>query len=237
MYNVDSEQTYDSNNQNFEIMFIGHYGLGYVVKKKAPELPLWSLFASVQLLDLVAFTLVLFGVEKASYNPSDNPFFRNQLDLPFSHSLVGAIIISLIVFIILWIKDRKKWAWILGLCVLSHWFIDLIVHTNDLPILFGTTYKVGFGLWNFPYLAYAIEILFVLTGWLIVREKNVYSYILLFFMIAGFSGMIFSDEPEIMKQNEYLRTLVVLISNGLFILLAYLYDRKLKKERNYRFVG
>lgn len=188
-------------------------------------------------MDLVAFTLVLFGVEKASYNPSDNPFFRNQLDLPFSHSLVGAIIISLIVFIILWIKDRKKWAWILGLCVLSHWFIDLIVHTNDLPILFGTTYKVGFGLWNFPYLAYAIEILFVLTGWLIVREKNVYSYILLFFMIAGFSGMIFSDEPEIMKQNEYLRTLVVLISNGLFILLAYLHDRKLKKKRNYRFVG
>lgn len=200
-----------------------------MVKKKAPELPLWLLFASVQLLDLVAFTLVLFGIEKASYSLSDNPFFRNQLDLPFSHSLLGAIIISLIVFIIFWIKNRKKWAWILGLCVLSHWFIDLIVHTNDLPILFGT-YKVGFGLWNFPYLTYAIEILFVLTGWLLVRERNVFSYVLLFFMIASFSGMIFNDEPEIMKQNDYLRTSVVLVSNGLFILLAYFSDRKQKKE-------
>jgi hypothetical protein len=210
-------------------MFIGHYGLGYVVKKKAPELPLWLLFASVQLLDLVAFTFVLFGIEKASYNLSDNPFFRNQLDLPFSHSLLGAIIISLIVFIIFWIKDRKKWAWILGLCVLSHWFIDLIVHTNDLPILFGI-YKVGFGLWNFPYLTYAIEILFVLIGWLLVRKRNVFSYVLLFFMIASFSGMIFNDEPEIMIHNDYLRTSIVLVSNGLFILLAYLSDRKLKKE-------
>jgi len=210
-------------------MFIGHYGLGYVVKKKAPELPLWLLFASVQLLDLVAFTFVLFGIEKASYNLSDNPFFRNQLDLPFSHSLLGAIIISLIVFIIFWIKDRKKWAWILGLCVLSHWFIDLIVHTNDLPILFGK-YKVGFGLWNFPYLTYAIEILFVLIGWLLVRKRNVFSYVLLFFMIASFSGMIFNDEPEIMIHNDYLRTSIVLVSNGLFILLAYLSDRKLKKE-------
>jgi hypothetical protein len=206
-------------------MFIGHYGLGYVVKKKAPELPLWLLFASVQLLDLVAFTFVLLGIEKASYNPSDNPFFRNQLDLPFSHSLLGAIIISLIVFFIFWIKDKKRWAWILGLCVLSHWFIDLIVHTNDLPILFGT-YKVGFGLWNFPYLTYAIEILFVLIGWLLIKQRNIFSYILLFLMIASFTGMVFRDEPEIMKQNDYLRTSVVLISNGLFIFLAYLSERK-----------
>jgi hypothetical protein len=206
-------------------MFIGHYGLGYVVKKKAPELPLWLLFTSVQLLDLVAFTFVLLGIEKASYNPSDNPFFRNQLDLPFSHSLLGTLIISLIVFFIFWIKDKKKWAWILGICVLSHWFIDLIVHTNDLPILFGT-YKVGFGLWNFPYLTYAIELFFVLIGWLLIKQRNIFSYILLFLMIASYTGMVFRDEPEIMKHNDYLRTSVVLISNGLFIFLAYLSDRK-----------
>jgi len=60
-------------------MFIGHYGLGYgyVVKKKTQELPLWLLFVSVQLLDLAAFTFVLMGIEKATYNPSDNPFFTN----------------------------------------------------------------------------------------------------------------------------------------------------------------
>jgi len=209
-------------------MFIGHYGLGYIVKKKVPELPLWLLFTSVQLLDLIAFTFVLLGIEKASYLSNNNPFFRNQLDLPFSHSLLGAIIVSLIVFILFWIKDKKKGAWILSLCVLSHWFIDLIVHTNDLPILFGT-YKVGFGLWSFPYLTYSIEILFVLIAWLLIKERNIFSYVILFLMIASFSGMTFNNEPEIMKNNDSLRTSVVLISYVLFILLAYLYDRKMKK--------
>jgi len=208
-------------------MFIGHYGLGYVVKKNVQELPLWLLFASVQLLDIVAFTFVLLGVEKASYNPNVNPFFRNQLNLPYSHSLVGAILISLVVFLIFWIIDKKRWAWILGLCVLSHWFIDLIVHTHDLPILFGT-YKVGFGLWKYPYLTYALEIIFVLIGWLLIKRKNIFSYILLFLMIASFSGMVFGEEPEIMKHNDYLRTSLVLFLNILFIFLAYLSDKKQK---------
>ena len=36
-------------------MFIEHYGLGYVVKKKAPELPLWLLFVSNGLLIFLAY--------------------------------------------------------------------------------------------------------------------------------------------------------------------------------------
>ena len=79
-------------------MFIGHYGIAYIVKKKASDIPLWLLFTSVQLLDIIAFTLVLLGLEKASYTPSDNPFFRNFLDLPYSHSLSGALLISSIGF-------------------------------------------------------------------------------------------------------------------------------------------
>jgi hypothetical protein len=101
------------------------------------------------------------------------------------------------------------------------------VHTNDLPILFGL-YEVGLGFWNYPYLSYALEILFVLFGWMLVRQRNIFSYILLFLMIACFSGMLFGDEPDLMKHNDFLRTSVVLLSNGLFILLAYLSDRKAK---------
>ncbi|MCW8805198.1 MAG: hypothetical protein OQK56_01960, partial [Ignavibacteriaceae bacterium] len=37
---------------------------------------------------------------------------------------------------------------ILGLLVLSHWFLDLLVHIPDLPIFPGAGIKVGFGLWN-----------------------------------------------------------------------------------------
>ncbi len=210
-------------------MFIGHYGIGYAVKKAEKDIPLWLLFTSVQLLDLVAFTLVLLGVEKASFTPNNNPFFRNNLSIPYSHSLIGAVILSLLVYFLFRIMNKKRWAWILGLCVLSHWFIDLLVHNRDLPLWFGS-YKVGLGLWQYPFISYMVEVIFVLGGWLLIKQKNVFSYILLFLMIASFTGMVFSDEPEIMKHNDYLRTSMVLISNGVFILLAYFSDKKSKRQ-------
>lgn len=205
-------------------MFIGHYGVAYVVKKKASDIPLWLLFASVQLLDIIAFTLVLLGIEKASYTPSVNPFFRNYLNLPYSHSLIGALLISAIVFIIFWAVKKRTWAWILGLCVLSHWVIDLIVHIPDLSIFFGST-KVGLGLWHFPILTYVVEIVFVLTGWLLLK-KNIYSYLLLVLMVGAFTGMVFAKEPPIFREHYVLRTSIVLIANLLFVLIAFLWDRK-----------
>lgn len=205
-------------------MFIGHYGVAYIVRKKVPDIPLCLLFASVQILDIIAFSLVLPGIEKASFVPNDNPFFRNYLDLPYSHSLSGAVLVSAIVIILFMALDKNTWAWILGLCVLSHWFIDLIVHTPDLSIFFGRV-KVGMGLWHYPILTYFIEIGFVLTGWIFLK-KNIYSYILLLLMVGAFTGMVFAEEPPIFREHYIFRTSIILLINLLFIFIAYLWDRK-----------
>src|SRR5271157_5664680 len=133
-------------------MYIGHYGVAYMIKRSYAPIPLWLLFLSVQLLDILAFILVIFGMEKASYTPNENPFFRTDLYLPFSHSLEGALCISALVFAAFRFSRKKEWAWILALGVLSHWVIDLLVHTADLPVMFNT-HKVGLGLWNYPYVA------------------------------------------------------------------------------------
>jgi hypothetical protein len=210
-------------------MFIGHYGLGFVIKRKFSEIPLWVYFLSVQLMDIVAFILVLFGVEKAAYRNSNNPFFRNNLDLPYSHSLVSALILSVVVYFLLIIVKRKSWALTVALCVLSHWVIDLIVHTPDLSIFFGHI-KTGLGLWNYPYLSFGLEIILVLSGWLILRYWNVVSFLLLFLLIGSFTGMIFGKEPDTMKNNEALRTLMVLASNTLFIVLAY-FSKRIQKDK------
>ena len=210
-------------------MFVGHYGLGFMVKKKIKDIPLWLLFLSVQLMDIVAFILVFFGIEKAAYRNSDNPFFTNNLDLPYSHSLAGALLLSLIVYLILLIAKRKSWALIAAVCVLSHWFIDLIVHTPDLSIFFGYG-KVGLGLWNYPYLSFGLEIVIVLLGWLILRYKNAVSFLLLFLLVAGFTGMFFGKEPDAVKNNATMRTLIVLVPNMLFIVLAYFSERLQKKK-------
>ena len=61
-------------------MFIGHYAVGFVLKKQTTKIPLWLLFISVQLVDILAFLFVLFGVEKISYNHSKNPFLRTIIE-------------------------------------------------------------------------------------------------------------------------------------------------------------
>lgn len=214
-------------------MFIGHYGLGFMIKRKFREIPLWILFLSVQLMDVIAFILVFFGVEKAAYRNNDNPFFRNNLDLPYSHSLVGAVLLSVIVYLICIIIKRRSWALIIALCVLSHWMIDFVVHTPDLSIFFGHI-KTGLGLWNYPYLSFSLEIILVLSGWLILRYWNAVSCLLLFLLIGSFTGMIFGKEPDTLKNNEALRTLIVLASNTLFIVLAYFSERIQKNRGGYQ---
>jgi hypothetical protein len=205
-------------------MFIGHYGLGFMVKRRFTEIPLWLLFLAVQLMDIVAFILVFFGVEKAAYRQSDNPFFRNILDLPYSHSLVGALLLSAIMYLVLVIFKRTSWALIAALCVFSHWVIDFIVHTPDLSIFFGH-FKTGLGLWNYPYLSFGLEIILVLVGWLILRYRNAISFLLLFLLIGSFTGMVFGKEPDAIKNNEVLRVFIVLAPNVLFIVLAYFSER------------
>ena len=211
-------------------MFIGHYGVAYVVKEKAGGIPLWLLFLSVQFLDVIAFILVFFGLEKASYQNSDNPFFRNHLDLPYSHSLAGALILSAAMYMILVMLKKKPWAMIAALCVLSHWFIDLIVHTPDLSVFFGHI-KVGLGLWSYPWLSFCIEIAMVIGGWLTMNYRNAPSYALLFLLIAGFSGMTFGTEPEFIRSSDAIRTLVMLGPTMLFLVLAYFSD-KVRMGRN-----
>jgi len=47
--------------------------------------------------------------------------------------------------------------------VFSHWLIDLIVHVPDLA-LWDDSYKVGFGLWNYFWIALGLEFTFLITG-------------------------------------------------------------------------
>jgi hypothetical protein len=209
-------------------MFIGHYGLGYMIKKKFDGIPLWMLFLSVQLLDFVAFILVWCGVETAGYSENANPFFRNHLDLPFSHSLTGAILLSAFVYIVCYTLKRHSWALVLSLCVFSHWFIDVIVHTPDLAIFFGSM-KVGLGLWNYPYLSYALEIILVLSGWLLIKYRSPVSFLLLFLMIGSLTGMVFGKEPDVTKNNQMIRIAMVFFSNALFLAFAYLSEKSAKK--------
>src|SRR5207249_566954 len=78
----------------------------------------------------------------------------NPLDLyymPYTHSLVGALLWSLGAYVAYRLIRRfgasHRAALLVAVAVFSHWVLDLVVHRPDLP-LYDDTLKVGLGLWN-----------------------------------------------------------------------------------------
>lgn len=140
-------------------MFIGHWApaLAVAVHPRAPKLG--TLFIAAQLVDLAFFTFVLAGVENMRLRPGVS--VMNPMDLyhmPYTHSLAGSAIWAIGFAFVLWrLSGDRLTAAIGGGVVLSHWFIDLLVHVPDLT-LWGNEPKLGFGLWNHPSIAMPLEL-------------------------------------------------------------------------------
>ncbi len=131
-------------------MFIGHFGAGFAGKKFSKSASLGTYFMAAQWIDLIWPILLLLGIEKVEIKPGVSSV--TPLDFtyyPFTHSLLGVFIWAILIGTIYYfIKKNYKTSIILGLLVLSHWFLDLLVHIPDLPVLPGEGLKIGLGLWN-----------------------------------------------------------------------------------------
>ncbi|MDE0933882.1 MAG: hypothetical protein OSA47_09795 [Novosphingopyxis baekryungensis] len=89
---------------------------------------------------------------------SDSLVPLDLYDMPFSHSLLGTAVAAIVFAVPVFIYYRKIRAAILAaLVVLSHWFVDLIVHPADLTLAGGSD-KLGFGLWDHPAIAILLEL-------------------------------------------------------------------------------
>ena len=140
-------------------MFAGHYGVSFIAKKADPSIPLWVLFLATQWLDIIWAPLVLLGVEKVRIVPGFTA--TSPLDLyymPYTHSLVAAVLWSVGVAGAYRVLRRSeaRTSVVVGLVVFSHWVLDLVSHSPDLPI-YDNTAKVGLGLWNHPVWSSGIE--------------------------------------------------------------------------------
>src|SRR5947207_14898597 len=86
--------------QNREIkaqdeMFVGHYSVAFAARTERNKIPLWVLFVAVQLLDFLWAPFVLLGIEKVRIVPGITA--TSPLDLyymPYTHSLIGALVWS-----------------------------------------------------------------------------------------------------------------------------------------------
>jgi hypothetical protein len=148
-------------------MFIGHYGPAFMAKAAVRSIPLWVLFIAAQWVDFLWAGLVIAGVEKVRI--IENFFGLSPLDLyfmPFSHGLPSAILLSLVIGgIVAAFMRAHRAAIVLAVAAtaFSHWLLDLIVHRPDLPLWLDDM-KVGFGLWQFPFVSVPTEIALMLLG-------------------------------------------------------------------------
>ncbi len=148
-------------------MFAGHFGLAAAVKAKSPEVPLWALMLSTQLLDVIFVPLYVSGVE--TIVPLANGYGGSVIHADYSHSLLGALLIALLFG---WLAGSfwgKRGGLVIASVVFSHWLLDLLVHRADLPILpgnLGHLPLLGFGLWRFPAVSIGMELILIVTGFI-----------------------------------------------------------------------
>jgi hypothetical protein len=155
-------------------VFVGHYGVAFGAKPVAPAVPLWVYFIAVQWLDVVWSVLVLLGIEKLHIVPGfteANPY--DLYYMPYTHGLPGAVALSLalgVVVAALVAQRRGRAFLVVSAASFSHWILDLIVHTPDLP-LYDNADKVGFGLWRHVAISFPLEIALLLAGtWYFARR-------------------------------------------------------------------
>jgi len=140
-------------------MFIGHFAPALVAAARPQAAGLGTLFVAAQLVDIGFAALLIPEVEAMRIVPGITAM--NPMDLyhmPYTHSLAGALLWSLLFCALVWVATRRRAAAIgAALVVVSHWFTDLLVHIPDLTLL-GTPPKLGLGLWNQPAIAMPLEI-------------------------------------------------------------------------------
>jgi len=150
-------------------MFVGHYGIAFAARGVEKRLPLWAYFIAVQWVDILWTVLVFFGVERVHVEPGVNPSGPLVFDYyPYTHSLMAAIgwaavAYGLFRFLLARGQGSQLAAGMLGLCVFSHWMLDLVVHLPDLPLV-DESRKVGLGLWYHPMLELAVELVLLFGG-------------------------------------------------------------------------
>ncbi len=131
-------------------MFVGHLGIGFAAKRFAPKTSLGTLLLASQFADILWPVLLLTNVEHARIVPGITKASAFDFyDYPFTHSLYAMCAWGFLLASVYYVlKSYRAGALAIFVGVVSHWFLDLVVHRPDLPLRPNSPQEFGFGLWN-----------------------------------------------------------------------------------------
>lgn len=150
-------------------MILGHFAVALAAKKAAPQTSLGTTILAAQLLDLLWPVFLLIGLERVRIVPglmAASPLHFEHY--PYSHSLLAAVgwgaLLGSVYFLL---RRSARGAWVVGVLVVSHWFLDAVMHRPDLPLWPGSATRVGAGAWDSVPLTVAIELALFAAGVLV----------------------------------------------------------------------
>ena len=185
-------------------MFIGHFAVGFAAKRAAPSVSLGTLFVACELVDLIWPVFLLAGIERVRIDPGNTAFTPlDFISYPWTHSLLLTAAWA-VLFGLLYLSIRKdaRGAIVVGVVVLSHWFLDLLAHRPDLPLVPGGA-VYGLGLWNSVPATLIVEGLLFAAGLAVylrsTRAKDragaIGLWALVVVLIASYLGAAFGPLP------------------------------------------
>lgn len=149
-------------------MIAGHFGFAAIVKSRETRVPLWSLMLATVWLDIVFIPLFVMKIETMKPVPGlAGSYGGNIIYADYTHSLLGALVLSAVFALLFAPRWGKRCAIVLGFVSFSHWLLDLVVHRHDMPLLpgnLGHLPRLGFGLWQLKMVSVSVELLLVLLG-------------------------------------------------------------------------
>lgn len=129
-------------------MLAGHLAVGLAATRVEPRVPLPAAVGAAFALDLLWPLLLLAGVESVRVHPHDTAFTSLAFEAyPWSHSLLTVAAWSLAAGALAAARLGTRPGLVLGGLVMSHWWLDAVMHRPDLPLWPGGP-LVGAGLWN-----------------------------------------------------------------------------------------
>lgn len=203
-------------------MFIGHFAVGFAGKKLAPSVSLPVLFFASVLGDVLGSVLIALGVEHGRIVPGYTRYTPLAFDsIPWSHSLLMLVIWgSVFGYFAERPAVRRIWAVIGGLIV-SHWFLDWLVHRPDMPLYPGGP-EYGLALWNNVNATMIVELSLFAAGVAVyasttqARDRiGLWAFSALVAVLAGLFLFDFLVPPESMS-SLWISNLI-----GIAVLLAW----------------
>jgi len=131
-------------------MLVGHFAIGMIGKRAAPQVSLGTLTLASMLPDLLGFVFIITGQEHLRMVPGGRGIESVELyDISLSHSLaMDALWAVLFAGFYGWRRRHGAGAFMLFAAVMSHWVLDFISHRPDMPLAPGVTQVYGLGLWT-----------------------------------------------------------------------------------------